>query len=415
MMAGNGTETAGWVDAPNVRGSIDILWSCALVLSTALYTVLHLNIPGPNDSLMVTIMRKIRWGMLAILAPDLLVYFSAMQWEAAQQAVEQMHRMGHKHWTLKHAFYANSGGFVLRSIDYRPFPITSAALQYLVEADYIECPTITEEEIWDKSKADVFAKCVALVQTAWLAVQAIARVIQGLSVTPLELFSLGFVLSTMMSYYFWMHKPQNVSVPTYIDLKYGSVNAILNQGGNASVEDFQHTPLDFVEKPMQRWHRRPTLEKFGLEEGPLQRMPDDKIPVINMRRQTWILVTVQAMVHPAIHCLGWNHLFPTPTERLLWRIGALVLASGLPLATTVRVALTALGFKGHRSLTYIWIQPTERPPGWRPWVLDIISTLISMCLVPARLYIIVEAFISLRRLPVSSFQTVAWTGFIPHV
>ncbi|RAL03282.1 uncharacterized protein BO80DRAFT_16408 [Aspergillus ibericus CBS 121593] len=409
-------EMNGWVDGPNDRGTIDILWGCCLVLSTALWTVLHLNIPAPDDTMWTVLWRKLRWGTFAILAPDMLVGFSAMQWQSAQESVTKMHNLGYKDWTLKHAFYANSGGFVLHSTDYPPFPITAASIHYLVEKQHIDCPAIGEAEIWDKSKADTFAKCVALVQGVWLVVQSIARAVQGLAVSPLELFTIAFVLSTITTYYFWLHKPQNVGVPTIIELKTGSVTNLMNSSGEISLEPFQETPLDFVEKPLQRWHRRPTLEQFRPQGQPLKRIPDDKIVFSGLSQRAWLLVSIQAMVHPAIHLLGWNHVFPTTTEQTMWRVMSVFLASGLPLSSMLRVTLTACGFHGHQSLTWIWVQPSGKEErGWRAWVLDVTMSFISACLVPARMYIIIEAFISLRRLPWSSFVTVEWTDFIPHV
>ncbi|PWY69056.1 hypothetical protein BO70DRAFT_365878 [Aspergillus heteromorphus CBS 117.55] len=410
------TEVTGWVDGPNDRGTIDIIWGCCLVLSTALWTVLHLNIPGSDDTTMTVLWRKIRWGTFAILAPDMLVGFSAMQWQSAQESVTQMHSLGYKEWTLKHAFYANSGGFLLRSTDYPPFPVTATSIHYLLETEHIDCPTITADEIWDKSKADTFAKCVALVQGVWLVVQSIARAVEGLAVSPLELFTIAFVLSTITTYYFWMNKPQNVGVPTFIDLKTGSVNNLVNSAGHFNLEPFRETPLDFVEKPMQRWQRRPTLEQFRPQDQPLRRMPDDKIVFNGLCQSAWALVCFQAMVHPALHLLCWNHVFPTKTEQTLWRVMSVFLASGLPLSSGLRILLTACGFHGHQSLTWIWVQPgSKEERGWREWVLDVIMSFISACLVPARLYIIIEAFISLRRLPASSYVTVEWTNFIPHV
>ena len=407
---------SGWVDGPNDRGTIDILWGCCLVLSTALWTVLHLNIPAPNDTTWTILGRKLRWGTFAVLAPDMLVGFSAMQWQSAQESVAKMHSLGYKDWSLKHAFYANSGGFVLHSMDYPPFPITAASVHYLVEMQHIDCPTITEAEIWDKSKADTFAKCVALVQGVWLVVQSIARAAQGLAVSPLELFTIAFVLSTITTYYFWLHKPQNVGVPTVIELKSGSVTSLINSAGEIGLEPFRETPLDFVEKPLQRWHRRPTLEQFRPQGQPLQRMPDDKIVFSGLSQRAWLLVSLQAMVHPAVHLLGWNHVFPTTTEQTIWRVMSVFLASGLPLSSMLRITLTACGFHGHQSLTWIWVQPSSKEErGWRAWVLDVTMSFISACLVPARMYIIIEAFISLRRLPWSSFVTVEWTDFIPHV
>lgn len=45
---------------------------------------------------------------------------------------------------------------------------------------------------------------------------------------------------------------------------------------------------------------------------------------------------------------------------------------------------------------------------------DIAMTLITFYLVPARLYIIIESFISLRKLPGDAYQVVNWAELIPH-
>lgn len=38
-----------FVSAPNVRGTLDILWSCLATIIACTYTVLHLNIPEQRD------------------------------------------------------------------------------------------------------------------------------------------------------------------------------------------------------------------------------------------------------------------------------------------------------------------------------------------------------------------------------
>lgn len=154
------------------------------------------GIPSPSENYREILIRKIRWGILAVLAPDILGFFSALQWHRAKASVSQMHSIGHTNWTLRHAFYANSGGFVLKSDDFKPIPLTAASIYYLVATSQIECPTISKAEIWENSKADTFAKGAALMQSMWLIVQCAARASQGLTVTPLELFSLSFVFST---------------------------------------------------------------------------------------------------------------------------------------------------------------------------------------------------------------------------
>jgi len=42
---------------------------------------------------------------------------------------------------------------------------------YLYDKEEIEWPTMTEEEIQDRSKADIFSKGIVLLQTTWFIVQ----------------------------------------------------------------------------------------------------------------------------------------------------------------------------------------------------------------------------------------------------
>lgn len=39
----------GWVDQPNYRGTLNIIWSCLLVILTSTWTVLHVNLPAQTD------------------------------------------------------------------------------------------------------------------------------------------------------------------------------------------------------------------------------------------------------------------------------------------------------------------------------------------------------------------------------
>ena len=57
----------------------------------------------------------------------------------------------------------------------------------LLTAEKIEFPTLTVEEIEDRSKSDGFSKTIALGQTLWFVAQCIARRPQHLDLTLIEL------------------------------------------------------------------------------------------------------------------------------------------------------------------------------------------------------------------------------------
>jgi len=69
----------GFVSAPEVRGTLDILWSCLATLVICTWSILHLNVPEqstPNGKLQkytrssVRLFHKIKWLFVNILAPE---------------------------------------------------------------------------------------------------------------------------------------------------------------------------------------------------------------------------------------------------------------------------------------------------------------------------------------------------------
>lgn len=62
-------------------------------------------------------------------------------------------------------------------------------------------PKITEE-IWDKSKADLFAKVVASFQMAGLVAQVTARGLQHLPITLLEISTVALITCTGATFFF---------------------------------------------------------------------------------------------------------------------------------------------------------------------------------------------------------------------
>ncbi|KAG8528955.1 uncharacterized protein KY384_006644 [Bacidia gigantensis] len=164
----------GWVSQPNQRGTLDIIWSCVITLALCAWAMLHLNVPAKTDSEVKIFLRKVRWMTLTILAPELVMLFASGQWASAKRSVIDVQRLGRHDWTIVHAFYADSGGFVLHSEDVVPFPVTAKQIHYLVEQGHLAAPTITKKEILDKSKADRLAKVIAGSQAIWLVAEVIA-------------------------------------------------------------------------------------------------------------------------------------------------------------------------------------------------------------------------------------------------
>jgi len=77
-------------------------------------------------------------------------------------------------------------------------------------------PTITEEEIKDKSKGDGLTKTIAVFQLLWFSVQLIGRLIKGWAATELEVLTFATCILTVVIYYFWWNKPLDVHCQTVL-------------------------------------------------------------------------------------------------------------------------------------------------------------------------------------------------------
>ena len=74
----------------------------------------------------------------------------------------------------------------------------------------------TKAEIQDRGKSDWLAKSLVLLQTSWFVMQCIARGIEHLPVTHLEIVTLAYAAMNFVIYIFWWNKPLNVNRPVRV-------------------------------------------------------------------------------------------------------------------------------------------------------------------------------------------------------
>ena len=77
---------------------------------------------------------------------------------------------------------------------------------------------VTKGEIEDRSKSDGLAKLVVLIQTAWFTGQCVARAVQKLAITELEIITLAYTALNGVMHFFWWDKPLDVRFPAVIEL-----------------------------------------------------------------------------------------------------------------------------------------------------------------------------------------------------
>ena len=81
----NGTTKATWVESPQGRGTWDILSSCIITLGLCVYSAIHLNIPHSSWGFWTKFGMKLKWLVVALLAPEAVAYNAWRQRREAQE------------------------------------------------------------------------------------------------------------------------------------------------------------------------------------------------------------------------------------------------------------------------------------------------------------------------------------------
>jgi hypothetical protein len=194
-------------------------------------------------------------------------------------------------------------------------------------------------------------------------VELLGRAIQHLPVSTFELFTLAMVLMGLMIYAFWWSRPLDVRLPIVLERNSADARA-------QETLDRVYSDLMKIEQSRQ-----------SLSVGQINQLGWFK----------FIIPTLAASIFGACHLIGWNFEFPTRTEHLLWRIGS-VCCLALPLIIIAHVTSAKFDFDDF---------------DWRASSLIVIYFIV-------RVYLIVEVFIGLRKVPADVYETVQWSQYFPH-
>jgi len=75
------TEFApSWVDDPSGRGTWNLLYSCVFTLGLCVWSAIYLNDPSRHESVWQGWRRKVKWVVIALFAPELVVFVAFYQW-----------------------------------------------------------------------------------------------------------------------------------------------------------------------------------------------------------------------------------------------------------------------------------------------------------------------------------------------
>ncbi|KAK7028222.1 hypothetical protein VNI00_014912 [Paramarasmius palmivorus] len=293
----------------------------------------------------------------------------------------------------------------------------SCLLEFFVAKGYI---TLTEDEIRDNlSHSDVITKSIAVIQTIWFIAQVIARAVEGLAITELEIVTVGFAILNFGTYFLWWNKPLRVRHPVRVywrqTEKLGERETNEGKGGIwMTCWEGVGAVLEYIfeigglEKTFLRLLLLPLWILWHIFFVCLEILQDEDDPALSTPISSrldddpshlYIAVYGIAALFGAIHCIPWVFQFPTHTEQLLWRISAVAVA----------VAPVAIGLlHGYGKLAF-------SPPEWVKNMAGIITLILSLAYIVFRVSLLVIAFTALRDLRSSAYQTVQWTTFIPHI
>lgn len=118
-----------------------------------------------------------------------------------------------------------------------------------------------------------------------------------------------------------------------------------------------------------------------------------------------------SMAFGGIHAAAWYDYFPTPIESWLWRCSAIYI-------TWAGLVWLLINLAAHISKPFddYWNQlRMPQPPFANSIPIVGLSIVCGTLYTFARKYLVIEAFISIRKLPVSAYRTPEWTELIPHL
>ena len=205
------------------RDTMGIVWGCVSTLLVCVISTAHLSC-HENKSHRLSTGRKLRsmafyakligklyiWTLCALLIPEVLASLACVDYVEACHDVTFM--KGKKDgWTLKHAHFARMGGFKLAGGG----KVHSGKEFYEKDPQLLDRLNLDAigNDISDKSKANVIAKLLAMLQLLRFSLGIFGRWAAGLSICPMEWATFAYVPCALLTYFFWMEKPFNTSFP----------------------------------------------------------------------------------------------------------------------------------------------------------------------------------------------------------
>lgn len=347
-------------------------------------------------------------------------------------------------------------------------------LEELESKGRIHWPSISEKEIEDKSKGDVFSKGFAVLQTTYFITQCIARGVYGLGITELEFATLAFAVLNGVLYFLWWNKPLDVACPVPVDLlssrreagvqtmeshyretrdhelpqifsgSFDAKDLALGPEDNFNHKDdisatkkmepspielhsstsFQHLSAivcyhgnfkDMVLFPFRIFwlplDRMANCESVTVDVAPLS-VPTFYAPPTPGKDDLPLMIgMIVGGLFGGIHSIAWSIGFPSVEEKYVWRTSAIAI-------TTIPLCL--FSFVGFLFSVSSIVRRINTHLGYN---VLLFPTYIAKCTTyffvvvyfVSRAALLVLPLLALRSLPPQSLLDIRWSSFIPHI
>uniref|UniRef100_A0A093V6L0 Uncharacterized protein n=1 Tax=Talaromyces marneffei PM1 TaxID=1077442 RepID=A0A093V6L0_TALMA len=179
-------------------------------------------------------------------------------------------------------------------------------------------PSLPTERLDDLSKAGTLLKLITLAQIVWLIVQLIVRKTENLTTMPLEISVLAFAAISLVTYVTLWNKPQDIQTCFY--------TTAVRRPSQAEVDSIGLLGPRAI--GLTRSHPWIPSNCFEMKS--------------HAGRMFMAGLITAAITFGGLHCLAWNSHFPTPIERLLWRISSIYITVSIFFSTSIGALLVGL-------------------------------------------------------------------------
>ncbi|RCI13172.1 hypothetical protein L249_0400 [Ophiocordyceps polyrhachis-furcata BCC 54312] len=416
------SASSGFVTAPSIRGTMNIVYTCAGILIICTWNVLHLNIPTqstPRHGIQRFMRSALRLlpKIANLVAPELILskaWSEYLSVRSMQHDFEHYAKIDDVEWTHKHTHLANMGGFTI----FFQGGVWSLDAKQLLIARHLgiidRLPSLSVDAIDDRSKQDFLIKFLSAVQLIQFGAEILTRLLNQRSISQLEVVTLTLALPTLPAYYLWLGKPKDIyttidmGVPAAKRPSVGNIRRLAKNGPRVLLPRQLAGPL--TPKSSGPTFSLPNyIIHCGNSAGSVEGAEDDGRDgheiadgdiAVDTERLT-VFSSVATTVTGAVHFLAWNSALGNDSLRLLWRVSAVATMVSMP--AMLIVFYTATRFSRLNKLILSGQGRSKCIAGFF-WAI----------LITGRLLIGVVAFTSMWYLPPDAF-TASWTVYVPHL